>query len=108
MRVLLDENVDVRLRRELPGYDVAAVRYMGWLGKGNGELLALADEAFDVMITGIPFQQNLAGLRHLAVVVLVTPDNRIGTIRQLAPLILEALRTIRPRTLVEVRHPSMP
>ena len=80
MRVLLDENVDVRLRRELPGYDVATVRYMGWLGKGNGELLALADEAFDVMITGdtgIPFQQDLARLRHLAVVVLVTPDNRI-------------------------------
>ena len=41
MRILLDECVPRRLRRELPGHDVGSVPEMGWSGKKNGELLAL-------------------------------------------------------------------
>ena len=42
MRLLLDESVNYRLNRHLPGYDVRTTRQMGWDGKANGELLELA------------------------------------------------------------------
>jgi predicted nuclease of predicted toxin-antitoxin system len=41
MRILLDECLPRRLRRELPGHDVRTVPEMGWSGKKNGALLSL-------------------------------------------------------------------
>jgi predicted nuclease of predicted toxin-antitoxin system len=40
MRLLLDENLDWRLRRDLPGHQVESVPLIGWAGIENGELLA--------------------------------------------------------------------
>ena len=51
MRVLLDEHVDRRLARDLPGHDVSTVPQMRWAGIRNGDLLALADGQFDVFVT---------------------------------------------------------
>ena len=51
MKVLLDECVDWRLARDLPGYDVATTRQMGWATIKNGELLTLASEHFDAFVT---------------------------------------------------------
>ena len=49
MRILLDECVPRRLRRELPGHDVHTVPEMGWAGKKNGELLQLmTGQGFEV------------------------------------------------------------
>ena len=42
MKVLLDECLDWRLRRDLPGHEVKTVQEMGWDGIKNGRLLALA------------------------------------------------------------------
>ena len=39
MRILLDENLDWRLRRDLPGHQVESVPLLGWAGIQNGELL---------------------------------------------------------------------
>ena len=65
MRVLLDECVDWRLARHIAGHDVKTARQMGWTTIKNGELLALASQAFDVFVTvdrNLSFQQNLGGL----------------------------------------------
>ena len=51
MRLLLDECVPKRLRRELSGYDVQTVREAGWAGLKNGALLRAADGSFDALIT---------------------------------------------------------
>lgn len=40
MRVLLDECLPKRLKRELVGHDVRTAPEMGWASKSNGELLA--------------------------------------------------------------------
>ncbi len=49
MRVLLDENVDRRLKRIFAeDHYVLTVVERGWSGKENGELLELAQEEFDV------------------------------------------------------------
>jgi hypothetical protein len=36
VRILLDENLDWRLRRELPGHEVESVPLIGWAGLKNG------------------------------------------------------------------------
>lgn len=52
MGVLLDEMLDRRLKRWLPErVEVVTVRERGWDSKKNGELLALAEKEFDVLLT---------------------------------------------------------
>ena len=63
MRVLLDECLPRRLKRELVGHDVRTAPEMGWASKTNGELLALASAEFDVFLTSdrnLSRQQNLS------------------------------------------------
>ena len=42
MKLLLDECLPRRLKRELLGHDVVTVPEMGWAGIKNGPLLAIA------------------------------------------------------------------
>ncbi len=81
MRVLLDEMLDRRLKRWLPeGVEAVTVRERGWDSKKNGELLALAEKEFDVLLTtdrGIPHQQDLSRY-DLEVVVLTARSNRLS------------------------------
>ncbi|MDR1281280.1 MAG: hypothetical protein LBK99_10725 [Opitutaceae bacterium] len=100
MRILLDECVDARLRREIPGYAVQTVSYAGWSGIKNGNLLRLvaASGQFDVFLTmdkNLPRQQQLATL-PFAVVVLRAPSSNIADVRLLLPEFLRRLPTFRP------------
>lgn len=79
---------------------------MGWAGKENGELLGLAESAFEVLITvdqRIKHQQSVAG-RNLAVVVLVARRNKIDFLRPLVPELERILTEIKPGELREVRE----
>jgi hypothetical protein len=74
LRILLDKNVPVPVRRFLPRHEVHTIPEMQWPDRlKNGELLNLAEEtAFELMVTcdqNIRHQQNLTG-RKLALVVL--------------------------------------
>jgi hypothetical protein len=73
LKVLLDENLDHRLRNNLAPHEVFTASYMGFDGLKNGSLLrAVEDDGFDVLVTGdqsLYYEQNLVG-RRLAVVVL--------------------------------------
>ena len=93
MRVLLDECVDRRLAKDIIGHDVKTVAEMGWTSKRNGELLELAEQAFEVFITvdrNLSFQQNLPGF-GIAVIVLRAPSNRLADLRSLVPKLIESL-----------------
>ena len=87
MRVLLDGNLDWRLRRDLPGHEVESVPLVGWAGIENGALLVQAQDRFDVLIamdTNLSRQQDLARY-HLAVIALRAPTNRLAdTLRSCA------------------------
>ena len=49
-RVLLDENMDRRLKRHFdPELEVHSVMEMGWSGLKNGRLLDQASKDFDVL-----------------------------------------------------------
>ena len=59
MKLLLDESLPRRLKKELSQHDVTTVPERGWAGKTNGELLELASGSFDVSITadqGLEYQ----------------------------------------------------
>ena len=53
MRVLIDACLPVQLKDRLPLAGVRTTREMGWQNKKNGELLALAQHQFDVLLTSV-------------------------------------------------------
>jgi Protein of unknown function (DUF3800) len=78
VRVLLDECLPKRLKPELVGHNVRTAPEMGWAGKRNGELLALAVGQFEIFLTAdrnVSYQQDLSSF-DIAVVVLVARSNR--------------------------------
>lgn len=104
VRILLDENLDWRLRRDLPSHQVDSVALIGWAGLKNGELLAEADSRFDVLLTmdtNMSHQQNLAKFR-IAIIALNAPSNRLADTRPLMPQVLAILQTVGPGTLTHV------
>lgn len=106
MRILLDECAPRPLKRELVDYEIRTVVEMGWSGKKNGELLRLmSQEGFTILLTtdqNLRYQQNLqqAGV---AVVVLVASSNRLPDLLPLMPDALNALKTIAPGQVIEVK-----
>ncbi len=102
MRVLLDECVDWRLLRDLPGHDVKSVKHMGWSQTVNGALLALAQDGFDVLVTtdkNLSFQQNMPQF-DIAVIVLRSRSARLRHLRELVPRLLEQLPHVKPGEVV--------
>jgi len=101
MRILLDENLDWRLGRDLSGHQVESVPLIGWAGTKNGKLLQKASEAgFEVLITmdgSMSHQQNLS-LHPIAIVALRAPSNRLVDTRPLMPKVLALLANIVPHT----------
>jgi predicted nuclease of predicted toxin-antitoxin system len=100
VNILLDENLDWRLRRDLPGHVVESVPLIGWAGIKNGELLARAEKQFEVLITmdaNLAHQQDLSKF-GLAVIALQAPSNRLADTRPLMPKVLAALSNLQPGT----------
>jgi predicted nuclease of predicted toxin-antitoxin system len=107
MRVLIDECVPRRFKFTLtgPGRECSTVAEAGLAGKKNGELLQLAEPAFDVFVTldqGFEYQQNLAG-RKIAVVVIRALSNRFAHVEPHAPACIAALGSIQPGQLVRIK-----
>jgi predicted nuclease of predicted toxin-antitoxin system len=104
VRVLLDESLPRPLAALLSGHEVRTVAATGWSGVENGELLRLAAERFDVVITAdrnLEHQQNLRTL-PVAVVVLAASTNRLESLAPLVAELLELLKTLPPRRLVRI------
>lgn len=105
MRVLLDENLDHRLRRDFgPDFEVFTVEFQGWKGTRNGVLLRLAAAEFDAFVTldrGIEYEQAWHTL-NLGIVLLIAASSRYADIRPFIPLIEEALHCIEPGKLLRV------
>ncbi len=105
MRILLDESAPRIIKTALPHLEISTVQEMGWAGKGNGELLTLAEARFDVFITAdkkLRYQQNFAGKR-LAVVVI--PTNQVPVVTHLLTQIEQAASTVTTGNVVEIPLP---
>lgn len=106
MKVLIDECAPKALMRHLKtlGHDCLTAQEAGWAGKENGELLALAEANFDVLVTldtNLRHQQNLAG-RKIAIVVLLSRTNHLNQVRPLFSACANALAKIKPEDVVQV------
>ncbi len=105
MKVLLDECTPRILKRLLSSFDIVTVQELGWTGIKNGELLARAEEQFDVLVTtdkNLRYQQNLSS-RRLAIIEL--PTNQVPVVAQLATAVQEALAAISAGDFVEIPLP---
>lgn len=74
MRVLFDQGTPVPLRQFLEGHEVQTVFELGCSDYSNGDLLALAEQSFDMLVTTdqqLKYQQNLTGT-NLRVAALMT------------------------------------
>src|SRR5579872_908500 len=93
MKILLDENIDVRFKLLFPTdeHEVYTVRDMGWNGIKNGAMLKLLEEhQFDCWIIvdkNLPYQQNISALPCIIIVL----DVFRNTLKHLSPLILKVL-----------------
>jgi predicted nuclease of predicted toxin-antitoxin system len=105
MRILLDECLPRKLKQMFSAHDAVTVREMGWTGTKNGALLRLAENEFDLFITAdrnLSFQQNLQSTA-LRIVVLVAPNNRLDTLQNLIPQVLDLLPRIKAGEIIYVR-----
>jgi hypothetical protein len=97
-RVLLDENVNVRVKNLLPRLDTSTVYDCGVDQLVNGALLTYAREHFEFFVThdrGIPFQHNHKG-QTLVVIVLATRSTELERVEPLIPSLLETMRIAVP------------
>ena len=95
MKLLLDENLPKRLKRDFPQHEVFTVRDKGWNGIRNGDLLTLMiKEGFDALLTfdkNLQHQQNFE--KHsICVFVLVAKNNIYSELTILSAAILNRLQ----------------
>ena len=106
MKILIDECVPRDLKYHLgsQGHESLTVQEMGYSGKKNGELLALAENIFDVFLTldkNLQYQQNLTN-RKIAVLLVGAKSNDMDDILPHLPACLDALATIKAGQVVRV------
>ncbi len=94
MKLLIDENLPKRLKRDFPEHQVLTVREKGWNGKNNGALLrAMMSEGFNVLLTfdkNIQHQQNIEKY-PVAVFLLTAKNSSYARMKMLVPEIRKRL-----------------
>ncbi len=105
MKLLMDECVPRKLKSSFSNqHDCRTVQEAGWAGLKNGELLVVAEDRFDVLLTldrGFQYQQTMAG-RKIALLVIHAASNRLRDCLPHVTGCLDALRTIQAGDVVHV------
>ena len=104
MKVLLDECVPRKLKREIANHEVVTVTEQGWSGIQNGELLNLAATKFDVFLTvdqNLSFQQNIKNF-NIAIILMVARNNRLKTLLPLMPAVRAAIDEVKAGEIVRI------
>lgn len=106
-RVLFDENMPRKLRRDLPEFVVRTVQEEGWAGFENGDLLHRASSSFDVLVTAdqrLRYQQNVSRFQ-IGIVVLETFDTTLRNLRRSLPELKNAIESVTEGAVVVVTTP---
>ena len=86
------------------GHECETARRAGYGSKKNGELLTLAEDVWDILLTSdrrMKYQQNMTG-RKVAVVVLRAKSNRMKDLLPPMPAFAQALLSVSPGQIAEV------
>lgn len=103
-RILFDENLPRQLRRDLPEFTIRTVQEEGWGAYQNGQLLRLAETAFDVLMTAdrrMEYQQNLASF-SIGIVVINTPRLRLQELRSVLGPMREAIAGVQAGEIIRI------
>jgi hypothetical protein len=106
VKILFDQGTPAPLRRTLAPHSIATSFEMGWAELENGDLLAAAEQPFNVFITtdkNLCYQQNLSG-RKLAILVL--PTTSWPEIQKHLGLISDAENDLKPGDFIELKFPD--
>jgi predicted nuclease of predicted toxin-antitoxin system len=106
MRILIDECLPAPIIDSLTpfGHECKTVREIGLGSKKNGELIALAEGEWDVLLTNdknIKYQQNMEG-RRISILILSAKSNRLRDLLPLIPACARALVSIQSGQVVEI------
>src|SRR5438874_6725647 len=105
MKLLIDECIDERFRNYFPTHECHTVRFAGFAGVKNGELLSGAESRrYEVLLTvdqGLGFQQNLPH-RKIAVIILRTGSTRLKELVLHVPACLACLSFIKSGEIVTI------
>jgi hypothetical protein len=110
MKILLDENLDVRFKNrfDITAHQVFTIRDMNWLGIKNGELLKLIeDNYFDILIAvdkNLPYQQNINAL-PVMIIILNVKRNVLSRITAFYPDVLELISKPITKTVIVLNEP---
>ena len=105
MRLLLDENLDERLRHYFPSQlAVETVRFRRWSGMLDGAILEKARSDFDVLVTADQklTEQQAISEEYVAVIVLHAATNRIEDHLRMLPKILPELESVSRGQVVHI------
>jgi hypothetical protein len=105
VRILLDECLPRKLKKSFTGHAVRTAPEMGWAGKTNGELLKLAANGFDALITA---DCNMSSHIQpaaipLTVISLAAKSNRLEDLLPLMPRVLAHLSAGSARRIIRIR-----
>jgi hypothetical protein len=104
-RVLFDENMPRKLRRDLLEFVIRTAQQEGYSGFKNGELLGRASTLFDVLVTidqRMQYQQSVSKF-NIGVVAIELPDTRLVFLRALVPQLRDAIDRVKPGEIIVVR-----
>lgn len=105
MKLLLDECVPRRLKRDFSNFDILTVDEANYKGLKNGKLLNAAQHGFDVLIIvdkSIKHQQNLGEL-NLSIIILTAFSNRYESLAPLIPQAIESLKSIKYGEIITIK-----
>ncbi len=106
MKLLLDECVPRRLKRDFVSCEIFTVEEAGFKGLKNGNLIRAASGVFDVLITvdkNIQYQQNKESLL-LAIIILSAKSNRYESLSPLISKALGILQTIKIGEIIKIEE----
>ncbi|MEP7338709.1 MAG: DUF5615 family PIN-like protein [Acidobacteriota bacterium] len=102
MKILFDNCTSRKLRKHLKPHEVRLAKEEGWADLANGELLNVAQDNFDVVVTNdksIRYQQRLSDY-DIALIVLRGISNKAEELVELMPDVLKVLETIQPGEVI--------
>ena len=106
MKLLLDECVTRRLKREFANHEVHTLDEAGLKGLENGDLLKAASGKYEVLVTvdrNLPYQQNISGL-DIAILVLAAKRNSYVRLKPLMPRALIALESLKAGDITRIEE----
>jgi predicted nuclease of predicted toxin-antitoxin system len=101
-RILLDENLPVRLRHWMPGIQATTVEFMGWKGMRNGQLVHLARaEQFAALVTA-DRALALAPRSWAPLACVHVTSNNAARLQTAASRVEDACKTVLPGQVITV------